>query len=176
MLGVPVWEHDGIICTGETYKAVVKLTFAKGASLEDPAGLFNSSLEGNVRRAIDIHEGDRIDDKGVAGAHSRRRGTEHVGASCRSRQGAGGPLPEATKERLSSAPPSTAPRPAKAGGRQPAQSPVGEMRNSMTSGSFRRCWASAWALPRSRLRITMRYSKCLPSLTRREERLATEKP
>ena len=60
--GVPVWERDGIICTGETYKAVVKLTFAKGASLDDPAGLFNSSLEGNVRRAIDIHEGDRIDD------------------------------------------------------------------------------------------------------------------
>ena len=63
MLGVPVWEHDGIICTGETYKAVVKLTFAKGASLEDPAGLFNSSLEGNMRRAIDIHEGDKIDEK-----------------------------------------------------------------------------------------------------------------
>jgi hypothetical protein len=63
--GVPVWEHDGIICTGETYKAVVKLTFAKGASLEDPAGLFNSSLEGNVRRAIDIHEGDKIDEKAL---------------------------------------------------------------------------------------------------------------
>ncbi len=61
MRGVPVWEHDGIICTGETYKAVVKLTFAKGAALEDPAGLFNSSLEGNVRRAIDIREGDKID-------------------------------------------------------------------------------------------------------------------
>jgi hypothetical protein len=59
--GVPVWEHDGIICTGETYKAVVKLTFAKGASLKDPSGLFNSSLEGNMRRAIDIHEGDAID-------------------------------------------------------------------------------------------------------------------
>lgn len=59
--GVPVWEHDGIICTGETYKSVVKLTFAKGASLKDPSGLFNSSLEGNVRRAIDIHEGDKID-------------------------------------------------------------------------------------------------------------------
>ena len=55
MLGVPVWEHDGIICTGETYKAAVKLTFAKGASLKDPSGLFNSSLEGNTRRAIDIH-------------------------------------------------------------------------------------------------------------------------
>jgi hypothetical protein len=60
--GVPVWEHAGIICTGETYKSVVKLTFAKGASLKDPAGLFNSSLEGNVRRAIDIHEGDDIDE------------------------------------------------------------------------------------------------------------------
>ena len=65
MLGVPVWERDGIICTGETYKAVVKLTFAKGASLEDPAGLFNSSLDGNVRRAIDIHEGDKIDAKAL---------------------------------------------------------------------------------------------------------------
>jgi hypothetical protein len=60
--GVPVWSHDGIICTGETYKSVVKLTFAKGASLKDPSGLFNSSLEGNVRRAIDIHEGDEIDE------------------------------------------------------------------------------------------------------------------
>src|SRR6266700_3515288 len=60
--GVPVWEHDGIICTGETYKAVVKMTFAKGAALDDPSGLFNSSLEGNVRRAIDIHEGDRLDE------------------------------------------------------------------------------------------------------------------
>jgi hypothetical protein len=65
MLGVPVWEHDGIICTGETYKAVVKLTFAKGAALKDPSGLFNSSLEGNVRRAIDIREGDKIDDKAL---------------------------------------------------------------------------------------------------------------
>ena len=60
--GVPVWEHDGIICTGETYKNAVKLTFAKGASLEDPSGLFNSSLEGNTRRAIDFHEGDKIDE------------------------------------------------------------------------------------------------------------------
>jgi hypothetical protein len=59
--GVPVWSHDGIICTGETYKSVVKLTFAKGASLEDPSGLFNSSLEGNTRRAIDIHEGETVD-------------------------------------------------------------------------------------------------------------------
>jgi hypothetical protein len=59
--GVPVWYHDGMICTGETYKSVVKLTFAKGASLKDPSGLFNSSLEGNVRRAIDLHEGREID-------------------------------------------------------------------------------------------------------------------
>ena len=65
MLGVPVWSHAGIICTGETYKAVVKLTFAKGASLKDPAGLFNSSLEGNVRRAIDFHEGEKIDAKAL---------------------------------------------------------------------------------------------------------------
>jgi hypothetical protein len=63
--GVPVWSHGGIICTGETYKAVVKMTFAKGASLEDPSGLFNSSLEGNTRRAIDIHEGDKIDEKAL---------------------------------------------------------------------------------------------------------------
>jgi len=63
--GVPVWSHDGIICTGETYKSVVKLTFAKGAALEDPAGLFNSSLEGNTRRAIDIHEGEKIDTKAL---------------------------------------------------------------------------------------------------------------
>jgi hypothetical protein len=63
MLGVPVWEHDGIICTGETYKAVVKLTFANGASLKDPSGLFNSSLEGNTRRAIDIREGHKIDER-----------------------------------------------------------------------------------------------------------------
>src|SRR5438876_10223418 len=63
--GVPVWEHAGIICTGETYKNVVKMTFAKGASLEDPCGLFNSSLEGNTRRAIDFHEGDKIDEKAL---------------------------------------------------------------------------------------------------------------
>jgi hypothetical protein len=63
--GTPVWSHDGIICTGETYKSVVKMTFAKGASLEDPAGLFNSSLEGNTRRAIDVHEGDKIDEKAL---------------------------------------------------------------------------------------------------------------
>ena len=60
--GVPVWSHDGLICTGETYKSIVKLTFSKGASLKDPSGLFNSSLEGNVRRAIDLHEGDEIDE------------------------------------------------------------------------------------------------------------------
>jgi hypothetical protein len=65
MRGVPVWEHEGIICTGETYKDYVKLTFAKGASLEDPARLFNSSLEGNTRRAIDIHEGDEVDEKAL---------------------------------------------------------------------------------------------------------------
>jgi hypothetical protein len=65
MLGVPVWEHDGIICTGETYKAVVKLTFANGAALADPSGLFNSSLEGNTRRAIDICEDDKIDEKAL---------------------------------------------------------------------------------------------------------------
>jgi hypothetical protein len=63
--GVPVWYHSGMICTGETYKNVVKLTFAKGASLEDPSGLFNSSLDGNTRRAIDIHEGDKIDEKAL---------------------------------------------------------------------------------------------------------------
>ena len=59
--GVPVWSHDGLICTGETYKNVVKMTFAKGASLNDPSGLFNSSLDGNTRRAIDLHEGEKID-------------------------------------------------------------------------------------------------------------------
>jgi len=63
--GVPVWEHAGIICTGETYKAVVKLTFANGASLADPSGLFNSSLEGNMRRAIDIHEDDKINERAL---------------------------------------------------------------------------------------------------------------
>ena len=64
-MGVPVWEHDGIICTGETYKDAVKLTFAKGAALEDPSGLFNASLDGNTRRAIDFHEGDEIDEKAL---------------------------------------------------------------------------------------------------------------
>ena len=63
--GVPVWEHDGIICTGETYKNVVKMTFAKGAALTDPSGLFNSSLDGNTRRAIDFHEGEKINEKAL---------------------------------------------------------------------------------------------------------------
>jgi hypothetical protein len=63
--GVPVWSHDGIICTGETYKAVVKMTFAKGAALKDPSGLFNASLEGNTRRAIDFHEGDKINQQAL---------------------------------------------------------------------------------------------------------------
>jgi hypothetical protein len=61
-MGTPVWSHGGIVCTGETYKKVVKMTFAKGAALKDPSGLFNSSLDGNVRRAIDIHEGDKVDE------------------------------------------------------------------------------------------------------------------
>jgi hypothetical protein len=65
MAGVPVWSHNGIVCTGETYKNAVKMTFAKGADLEDPAGLFNSSLEGNVRRAIDVREGDTLDEKAL---------------------------------------------------------------------------------------------------------------
>jgi hypothetical protein len=65
MAGVPVWSHNGIVCTGETYKKVVKMTFAKGASLTDPSGLFNSSLEGNTRRAIDFHEGDKLDQKAL---------------------------------------------------------------------------------------------------------------
>jgi hypothetical protein len=63
--GVPVWSHDGLICTGETYKPIVKMTFAKGAALKDPSGLFNASLEGNTRRAIDLHEGDQIDEKAL---------------------------------------------------------------------------------------------------------------
>jgi hypothetical protein len=63
--GVPVWSHDGLICTGETYKNVVKMTFAKGAALKDPSGLFNSSLDGNTRRAIDFHEGDKIDERAL---------------------------------------------------------------------------------------------------------------
>jgi hypothetical protein len=63
--GVPVWAHDGLICTGETYKNVVKMTFAKGAALEDPSGLFNSSLDGNTRRAIDFHEGEKVDEEAL---------------------------------------------------------------------------------------------------------------
>jgi hypothetical protein len=63
--GVPVWSHDGLICTGETYKSVVKMTFVKGAALKDPSGLFNSSLDGNTRRAIDFHEGDKIDEEAL---------------------------------------------------------------------------------------------------------------
>jgi len=63
--GVPVWSHDGVICTGETYKSVVKMTFAKGAALKDPSGLFNSSLDGNTRRAIDFHEGEKVDEKAL---------------------------------------------------------------------------------------------------------------
>jgi hypothetical protein len=84
--GVPVWSHAGIICTGETYKNIVKMTFAKGASLQDPSGLFNSSLEGNTRRAIDLHQGDKIDEKALKAliraavklnmsSAARRRGT-----------------------------------------------------------------------------------------------------
>ncbi len=76
--GVPVWEHDGIICTGETYKAAVKLTFAKGASLDDPSKLLNSSLEGNTRRAIDIHEGEKDQREGTEGAHPRCRRIEYL--------------------------------------------------------------------------------------------------
>src|SRR5215813_7054184 len=64
-MGTPVWSHDGLVCTGETYKSVVKMTFARGAALTDPSSLFNSSLEGNVRRAIDIHEGEKIDEKAL---------------------------------------------------------------------------------------------------------------
>jgi len=82
--GVPVWEHAGIICTGETYKAVVKLTFAKGASLEDPAGLFNSSLEGNTRRAIDIRQGDEIDEAALK-ALVRAAAALNVAGSARGR-------------------------------------------------------------------------------------------
>ena len=74
--GVPVWSHAGMICTGETYKDVVKITFAKGAALPDPSGLFNSSLEGNMRRAIDFHEGDDIDEKTLKALDSRGREAE----------------------------------------------------------------------------------------------------
>jgi hypothetical protein len=83
--GVPVWSHDGPICTGETYKSVVKLTFFKGASLEDPSGLFNSSLDGNVRRAIDFHEGDEIDEDAfktlIRAAAALNRSSARLGAA-----------------------------------------------------------------------------------------------
>lgn len=79
MLGVPVWEHDGIICTGETYKDKVKLTFAKGASLDDPTGLFNSSLGGSTRRAIDIHEGDDIDEEAFKALIQRAVAYDEIG-------------------------------------------------------------------------------------------------
>ena len=84
--GVPVWSHDGIICTGETYKSVVKLTFAKGASLDDPSGLFNSSLEGKVRRAIDIHEGEAIDETALADLIREAAAANLAKASARSRK------------------------------------------------------------------------------------------
>ena len=76
--GVPVWSHDGLICTGETYKNVVKMTFAKGAALKDPSGLFNSSLDGNTRRAIDFHEGEKVDEEALKTSRSRRRHPEQV--------------------------------------------------------------------------------------------------
>ena len=86
--GVPVWSHDGIICTGETYKSVVKMTFAKGASLDDPSHLFNASLEGNMRRAIDIHEDDRIDAKAL---QALIRAAVALNTSSRSRKKSAGP-------------------------------------------------------------------------------------
>lgn len=85
--GVPVWEHDGIICTGETYKNAVKLTFAKGASLEDPSGLFTSSLEGNVRRAVDFHEGAEIDETALKALIRAAVTLNMEQASARSRKG-----------------------------------------------------------------------------------------
>jgi hypothetical protein len=91
--GVPVWSHAGMICTGETYKNVVKMTFAKGASLEDPSGLFNSSLDGNTRRAIDFHEGDRIDEKAlkalIRAAVARNTSGQAVARRVRSQGGTG---------------------------------------------------------------------------------------
>ena len=94
--GVPVWSHAGIICTGETYKNVVKMTFAKGASLEDPSGLFNSSLEGNTRRAIDFHEGDKIDEKALK---ALIRAAVALNTSVRADRSPR-PLSEETKERV----------------------------------------------------------------------------
>jgi hypothetical protein len=91
--GVPVWEHAGIICTGETYKAVVKLTFAHGASLEDPSGLFNSSLEGNMRRAIDIREGEKINERALktlvraAADYNQARKMKKVPAAAKAKAG-----------------------------------------------------------------------------------------
>ena len=90
--GTPVWSHDGIVCTGETYKSVVKMTFAKGAALEDPCGLFNSSLDGNVRRAIDLHEGDRIDEAAFK-ALIREAITLNESPARQDRQPAGKPPP-----------------------------------------------------------------------------------
>ena len=90
--GVPVWSHAGIICTGETYKSVVKMTFAKGASLDDPAGLFNASLEGNTRRAIDLHEGDTIDEEAlkalIRAAVALNTSARAIAGSARSRKAA----------------------------------------------------------------------------------------
>jgi hypothetical protein len=85
--GVPVWSHDGIICTGESYKNVVKLTFARGASLKDPSRLFNSSLDGNVRRAIDIHEGDELDESAFKALVRQAVALNRVGTSKRSKKG-----------------------------------------------------------------------------------------
>ncbi len=82
MLGVPVWSHDGIICTGEVYKNVVKMTFLKGASLKDPSGLFNSSLEGKVRRAIDFHEGDKLDEEALKALIREAVALNEASASC----------------------------------------------------------------------------------------------
>ena len=84
--GTPVFSHGGIVCTGETYKNVVKMTFAKGATLQDPAGLFNSSLDGNVRRAIDIHEADKIDEPALKDSNPRRRRAQPRGPSEKARE------------------------------------------------------------------------------------------
>ena len=85
--GTPVWSHGGIVCTGETYKSVVKMTFHKGAALEDPAGLFNSSLEGNMRRAIDFHEGDVVDEEALAALIRAAVALNAVGKSGKKRAG-----------------------------------------------------------------------------------------
>ena len=93
--GVPVWSHDGIVCTGETYKTVVKMTFAKGAALKDPSGLFNSSLDGNTRRAIDFHEGEKVNEKALKALirAAVRLNESRVGATKRTKR------PTQTKER-----------------------------------------------------------------------------